>query len=69
MGARGVKEEEPDEEIEEVKAETEEVALEDARGGRSLVVTLSLRGEASQAWGLSPANQHNVLTLPGCGQR
>ena len=32
-GGRGVKEDEPWEDIEEVKAETEEVAVEDARGG------------------------------------
>ena len=47
-----------EEDIEEVKAETEEVAVEDAGGGGDLVVTPWLRGEAGHAWGLSHANQH-----------
>ena len=54
-----MKEEEPEEEIKEVKAEMEEVAVEDARGGGVLVVTPWLRGQT----GLSHANQRNVLTL------
>ena len=64
----GVKEEQPGKDIQEVKAETEEVAVEDAGGGGwgqgVLVVTPWLRGEAVHAWGLSHANQRNVLTLP-----
>ena len=60
----GVKEEEPGEDIEEVKAETEEVAVEDTRGRGVLVVTPWLRGEAGHAWRLSHANHRNVLTLP-----
>ena len=64
MGGRVVKEEDPKEDIEEVKAETEEEVVEDVEGGGVLVVTPWLRGEASHAWGLSHANQRNVLTLP-----
>ena len=63
-----MKEEEAATAIEEVKAEIEDMAVEgDARGGEGegvLVVTPWLRGEAGHAWGLSQANQRNVLTLP-----
>ena len=38
--------------------------MEDAWGGGVLVVTPWLRGEAGHAWGLSHANQRNVLILP-----
>ena len=40
------------------------MAVEDAGGGGVWVVTLWLRGKDGHAWGLSYANQHNVLTLP-----
>ena len=61
-----MKEDEPAEDIEEVNAEMDDVAVEgDARGGGGgLVVTPWLRGGAGHAWGLSHANQRNVLTLP-----
>ena len=59
-----MKEEKHQEDIEEVKAKTEEVAVEDARGGGNLVVTPRLRGEAGDAWGLSHANHRNRVTLP-----
>ena len=59
-----MKEGDPKEDIEEVKAETEEEVVEDVEGGGVLVVTPWLRGEASHAWGLSHANQRKVLTLP-----
>ena len=62
-----MKEEEAATNIEEVKEEMEDVAVEDAGGvGREgiFVVTPWLRGEAGHAWGLSQANQRNVLTLP-----
>ena len=46
--------------IEEVKAEIEDMAVEADGGGgegqRVLVVTPWLRGEAGHAWGLSHAN-------------
>ena len=58
-----MKEEVP-EEIEEVKAEVEEVAVEDAGGGGDVVVTPWLKGEEGHAWGLSHTNQRNVVTLP-----
>ena len=63
---RGVEEEEAATDIEEVKAEMEDVAVEDAGGGGEgvLVVTPWLRGEAGHAWGLSQANERHVLTLP-----
>ena len=51
----GMKEEGP-EEIEEVKAEMAEVAVEDIVGGGDLVLTPWLRGEEGHAWGLSHAN-------------
>ena len=51
--------------IEEVKAEIQDVAVEgDARGGGGGVVTPWLRGEAGHAWGLRHTNKCNVLTLP-----
>ena len=64
-GGRGVKEEEAATNIQEVKAEMEDVAVEGDAGGGGLVVTPWLRGEASYAWGLSHANQRNVLTVQG----
>ena len=67
-GGRGVKEEEAATDIEEVKAEMEDVAVEGDAGGAGgegvLVVTPWLRGEAGDARGLDQANQRNVLTLP-----
>ena len=62
-GQRGVKEEEAAEDIEEVKAEVEDAAVEGKGGGGEgvLVATPWLRGEAGQ---LSQANQLLVLTLP-----
>ena len=68
-GGRGVKEEEAAEEIEEVKAEVEDVAVEgEGAGGEGvLVATPWLRGEAGHASGLSQANQRLALTLP-CAQ-
>ena len=72
-GGRGVKEEEAATDIEKVKAEIEDVAVEGDTGGGGgegvLVVTPRLRGEASHAWGWSHANQRNVLTLPWCRER
>ena len=58
-----MKEDEPEDEIQEVKAEMEKVAVEDARGGGLLVVTLWLRGEAGHAQDLSHANERSVLIL------
>ena len=46
-GGRGVKEEHPEENIQEVKAETVEVAVEDAGGGGDLVAT---RNVLTLAW-------------------
>ena len=64
-GGRGVKEEEAAEDIEEVKAQVEDVAVEgEGAGGEGvLVATPWLRGEAGHASGLSQANQRLVLTL------
>ena len=38
--------------------------MEGQRVGGDLVVTPGSRGEAGHDWGLSHANQRNVLTLP-----
>ena len=38
--------------------------VEEAGGGGAVVVTLWLKGEGGHAWGLSHANQRNVVTLP-----
>ena len=61
-------EEAAEEDIEQVKAEVEGVAVEgEAAGGGGegvLVATPWLRGEAGHAWGLTQANQRLVLTLP-----
>ena len=52
-----MKEEEAADDIEQVKAEVEDVAVEgEGAGGGGLVATPWLRGEAGQAWGLSEAN-------------
>ena len=61
-----MKEEEAAEDIEEVKGEVEDVAVEgEGAGGEGvLVATPRLRGEAGHASGLSQANQRLVLTLP-----
>ena len=61
-----MKEEEAAEDIEEVKAEVEGVAVEGegAGGGGGLVATSWLRGDTGHAWGLTQANQRLVLTLP-----
>ena len=61
-----MKEEEAAEDIEEVKAEVEDMAVEgEGAGGEGVsVATPWLRGEASHAWGLSKANRRLVLTLP-----
>ena len=59
-----MKEEDPGEDIKEVKAETEDVAVEDGGGGGVFGCDPWLRGEAGHAWGLSHANQQNMLTLP-----
>ena len=58
--------EEAAEDIEEVKAEVEDVAVEgEGAGGEGVLAeTPWLRGEAGHAWGLSQANQCLVLTLP-----
>ena len=50
--------------VEEVKGRTEGVVVEDRGGRRDLVATPWLKGEAGHAWGLSHANQRNVLTFP-----
>ena len=62
----GVKEEEAAEDIEEVKAEVEDVAVEGEGAVREgvLVATPWLQDEAGHAWGLTQANQRLVLTLP-----
>ena len=56
MGGRGLKDEGPEEDIKEVKAETEEWARHDAGGSGDSVVTLCSRGEAGHAWSLSHAH-------------
>ena len=56
----GVKEEDPGEDIEEVKAETVEVAVEDAGSGGVLVIPW-LSGEAGHAWGLSHAYHDSAM--------
>ena len=53
-GGRGVKEEEPDEDNEKVKAETVEVAMEDVGGGGVLVGTPWLRGDSRPCMGPEP---------------
>ena len=58
-----VKEEDPGKDIEEVKAEAEEVAVEDARVAGLVGVTPWVRGEPGHARGLSHANQRHVLAL------
>ena len=67
-GGRGMEEEEPATDVEEVEAEMEGVTVEHAWGGAGgqgvLLVTPWLTGEAGHAWSLSHANQRNVLTLP-----
>ena len=63
-----MKDEEATPDIEEVKAHMEDVAVErntGSGGGEGVsVVTPWLGGEAGHAWGLSHANQRNVLTRP-----
>ena len=61
-----MKEEEAEEDVEEVKAEVEDVAVEGegAGGEEVLVATPWWQGEAGHAWGLGQANQRLVLTLP-----
>ena len=60
-----MKEEEAAEDIEELKADVEYVAVEgEGAGGGGLVATPWLRGDAGHAWGLTQANQRLVLTFP-----
>ena len=61
----GVKEEEPEEEIEEVKAETEEMAVEEAGVGFFGCDPMVEGGGGGHARDLSHGNPHNVPTLPG----
>ena len=61
-----MKEEKAAEDIEEVKAEVEDVAVEGGGAGGEgfLVATPWLRGEAGHPWGLTQAKKRLVLTLP-----
>ena len=64
-GERGVTEEEAATDMEEVKAEIEDMAVEgDAGGGGGLVVTPWLRGEAGHAWGMKPRQPTQRDDLP-----
>ena len=63
-GGWGVKEEEAATDIEEVKTEVEDMAVEgEGAGGGGGGFGCDPR-EAGHAWGLNQANQRNVLTLP-----